>query len=369
MLGRPAGIEGVTIAAAAAAAAMAVGTGCASPPAAKAPSAVAATVPPSPSAAPVPPAASTAALEPLPPVPEPAALPSAVAVDPLSGDGGAPSASTPAESVGALAVASTAAHVLLVDEPPFRPEYARPAPSSAHVHAKKRGRHGRPYHAAARVVVDVPDADRDPAAASFQREARNLGYWPFRTCFEEGLRRLPDLGGTVTLRLRVSPEGLAGGGAVRSTLGDPVVVACMAREAARIHWTAPDQARIADVLVTLGAGDEPVFVPPPVRNAPALLRSLREPWSDVERCFSDGLAKEPDAGGRMELRFRVAPGGTVAEVGEVETRFRPLDVTQCVLGVYRARTLPGGASREETFVYALHFESPPDAPADLTSAR
>jgi hypothetical protein len=356
MLGRTAGIAGVAIAA------MAVAAGCASSPA-RAPIAVASPVP---SVAPAP--MPTAALEPLPP---PLSEPSAAdAVDPSSGEAGAPSASTTADSGAPVAAASTPElHVLLVDEPPFRPEYAHPAPSSAHPHARKRGRHGRPYHPAARVVVDVSGADHDPAAATLQREVRNLGYWPFRTCFEEGLRRSPDLGGTVTLRIRVAPEGLASAGVVRSTLGDPVVVACMAREAAHVHWATLDRAGTADVLVTLGAGDEPVFVPPPVHNAPALRQALREPWSDVERCFSDGLAREPDAGGRMQLRFRVAPGGTVAEVAEAETRFRPLDVTQCVLGVYRARTLPVAASRDETFVYALHFESPPDDPADLTGAR
>jgi hypothetical protein len=356
MLGRTAGIARVTIAA------TAVAAGCASSPA-RAPIAVASAVP---SAAPAP--TATAALEPLPP---PLSEPSAAgAVDPSSGDGGAPSASTTPDSGAAVAaVSAPQVHVLLVDEPPFRPEYARPAPSSAHPHARKRGHHGRPYHPAARVVVDVSGADRDPAAAALQREARNLGYWPFRTCFEEGLRRSPDLGGAVTLRVRVAPEGLASAGVVRSTLGDPIVVACMAREAGHVHWTTPDRAWTADVLVTVGAGDEPVFVPPPVRNAPALLQALRQPWSDVERCFSDGLAREPDAGGRMQLRFRVAPGGTVAEVAEAETRFRPLDVTQCVLGVYRARTLPGAASHDETFVYALHFESPQEDPVNLTSAR
>jgi hypothetical protein len=249
--------------------------------------------------------------------------------------------------------------VLLVDELPFAPAYAHAA--ATHGHGSRRGHHGRPYHAAPRVVVDVPEADRDRAAAALQRAARNAGYWPFRACFEEGLRRAPDLHGTVELRLRASHGDLDGSDVVGSTLRDPVVTACVAREAAALHLPAGDDRRSAAMGVTLGAGDDSVFVPPPVRNAVALRQALRGSWGAVERCFSDGLAHAPEAGGRMELRFRVEPGGGVAEVTEAETRFRAIDVTRCVLGVYRAASLPAaaGARGDATFVYPLHFEAVP----------
>jgi hypothetical protein len=207
----------------------------------------------------------------------------------------------------------------------------------------------------------VPDADQDPAEGELQRAARDQGYWPFRGCFEEGLRRAPDLGGAVTVHLRFSPGGANSADVAASTVHDPVVVACLAREAGHMRLPANDLSRAAVLQITLGAGDEPVFIPPPIRNAQAWRQALRGSWSAVEQCFADVLAKTPDAGGRMELRFRVKPDGVIAEVAEADTRFRAIDVTRCVLGVYRAANLPGVAvsGGDATFVYPLHFEAAP----------
>jgi hypothetical protein len=51
----------------------------------------------------------------------------------------------------------------------------------------------------------------------------------------------------------------------------------------------------------------------------------------------------------------------VHEVAEAGTHFRDVDVTRCVLGVYRAASLPalGAPGRDAAFVYALHFEAAP----------
>jgi hypothetical protein len=67
-------------------------------------------------------------------------------------------------------------------------------------------------------------------------------------------------------------------------------------------------------------------------------------------------------GGRIELKFRVRPGGEVAEVAEGDTRFGDVEVTRCVLGVYRTARLAGIAhgSHDASFVYALHLEARPE---------
>jgi hypothetical protein len=46
--------------------------------------------------------------------------------------------------------------------------------------------------------VDVADASGGASAAELQRVARNVGYWPFRHCYEEGLRRDQKMGGKVS---------------------------------------------------------------------------------------------------------------------------------------------------------------------------
>jgi hypothetical protein len=247
--------------------------------------------------------------------------------------------------------------VLLVDEPPFRPAFLHGAQAASH--GKHRGRHGKPYHAAPRIVVDVTEGD---TSGDLQRTARNLGYWPFRACYEEGLRREAQLGGKVALRVFVAPAGaVERSEAMPSSLVDPVVVACVGREARHLAFPAAPGEREAVFEVTLGTGDEPVFAPPPLANGGPLREALRGSWSAVERCYADRLAKAADVGGRMELHFRVQSSGAVSEVAEGEPRFGDVDVTRCVLGVYRTTRLPVEGSprrqRPSDFVYALHFEA------------
>ena len=89
--------------------------------------------------------------------------------------------------------------------------------------------------------------------------------------------------------------------------------------------------------------------------------------ADWPRALSQLLYDHPDAGGRLELRFRVKADGhatQILEVAEGESRFADIEVTRCVLGVYRTASLPAmhGATHETSFVYALHLEARPAAP-------
>jgi hypothetical protein len=216
-------------------------------------------------------------------------------------------------------------------------------------------------------VVDVPGADHDETAAALQRDARSVGYWPFRACFEEGLRRAPDLGGAVTVRLRARArhEPYDGAEVAASTLADTVVAACVAREAGLLHLRVSAEIEDASLLtprtlrVTLGPGDDAVLSPPAVPQAEEIRDALRAFWPAVERCYAAIFPTSPDAGGRLELRLRLGAGGRVAEIVEGETRFRPAQVTECVLAVYRGARLPGmEASRHDrAFVYPLHLEA------------
>jgi hypothetical protein len=110
----------------------------------------------------------------------------------------------------------------------------------------------------------------------------------------------------------------------------------------------------------LATGDEPVPMPHAVPHADAIREALRASWPAVQQCYASELGKHPDAGGRMELRFRVKADGEILEVSENEPRFGDVEVTKCVLGVYRTAKLPAmHGTHEATFVYALHFESAP----------
>jgi hypothetical protein len=273
------------------------------------------------------------------------------------------------EAMPAAPVPAATMHVVMVDELPFRATHthARELPEHAEHphHGKKHGRHGRPFHPAPGIVVDVPDASGGASAADLQRTARNVGYWPFRHCYEEGLRRDQHMGGKVSLDLGVSPGGGVDAATVAgATLHDESVVLCVAREAQHLTLAPGESAATAKLSVTLATGDEPVPVPHPIPHAEDLRDALRASWPAVQQCYAGELGKHPDAGGRLELKFHVRSGGAIAEVSEGDSRFGDVDLTRCVLGVYRSAKLAsaGRGTHEGSFVYAIHLEARPERP-------
>jgi hypothetical protein len=213
-------------------------------------------------------------------------------------------------------------------------------------------------------VVDVTAAQGGSSAPALQRTARNLGYWPFRQCYEDGLRRDQRLAGKVSLELLINASGSVDRSVVRTTtLRDEAVAACVAREARHLALSSSSAPTTARLEVSLLLGDEPVPTGRPMPNAEPIRDALRGQWSAVRRCYASRLASRPSLGGRMELHFHVRHGEIVdvdelAATGDASGRFGDPDVTRCVLAVYRAARLPHG-QREPSFVYPLRLESAP----------
>jgi hypothetical protein len=254
--------------------------------------------------------------------------------------------------------------VVLVDELPYRWSHlvAKEASERPHASRAKRGHGGRQYHAGPGIVVDATEAQGGPSAAELQGVARSAGYWPFRRCYEEGLRRDQGLAGKVSLDVAVSAAGaIERADVVSATLRDESVALCIGREATHLAFPPRESPTKAKVDISLSAGDEPVTVPRPAMHADELREALRASWPAVEQCYASELAKRPGAGGRMELRFRARSSGEIVEVAEEgEPRFADIDVTRCVLGVYRTTRLPAArvcSARETTFGYAIHLEA------------
>lgn len=263
--------------------------------------------------------------------------------------------------------AAPSARVILVDEAPYKVAHTRALEQPEHEHGRKghrKGRHGRPFHPAPGIVVDVTSAQGGASAADLQRTARNIGYWPFRRCYEDGLRRNQQLTGSISFELG-RQMGQSATQLSESTIKDESVTQCVLREARHLELAWGDSAAdtMADVKVTLSTGDEPVPTPHAVPHADELREALHASWPAVQQCYASDLTKRPDSGGRMELRFRAKSSGEILEVSEEEEpRFGDVDVTRCVLGVYRGAKLPRlHGSHAGTFVYALHFESAPGA--------
>jgi hypothetical protein len=335
-----------------------------------------------------PPTAPTPVIAPAPtPVlaPAPALAPTPV-LAPASASESAPtpapeSAPAPAPTPEpAPAPAPPSPRIVLADEPPFSGTIPRTheSPAPAHTPNPHHGRHGRPYHPAPGIIVAVTDSRGEHSATDTQRVARNLGYWPFRRCYEDALRRDQGLAGKVSLELTVTANGAVERSSVSrsTTLRDENAAACMARQALKLPLPSGDAPSDVKFDVSLATGDEPVPVPRSVPRAGTLRDALHGPWDAVQRCYADVLAAHPEAGGEMDLNFRVKRSGQasrVVEVAEGEARFEEPTVTRCVLALYQGMELPAfpGAreSSSASFVYALHFEAMPDAPPEPTANR
>jgi hypothetical protein len=210
----------------------------------------------------------------------------------------------------------------------------------------------------------VPEA-QGASAAALQRAARNYGYWPFRRCYEDGLRHDQHLAGKIVLDLSIAADGTVRGAVAAADLADESVVLCVAREAQQLSLGAPEGGGRAEakVAVKFWTGDEPFPVARPVPHADEVHDALRASWPAVEECYTAALAKRPGAGGSIDLRFRVAVDGSVVDVSEEgEPRFGDPEVTRCILDVYRAAKLAPRGSRgqqELRFGYAIHLEAGP----------
>jgi hypothetical protein len=285
----------------------------------------------------------------------------------------------PAPAAATTAPAASVA-VSIADELPYlathpRDEDAVESRSRKHTggttsaRSKRRGKK-RPYHPAPREVVDITSAAVGASQADVQRVARSKGYNPFRSCFEEGLRRDQKLGGKITVDFTLGANGqVVGAKKTAATLGDDSVVQCVVREAGRLELAHPESGTPAiTMVVTLSPGDDPIPVPRAAPHADRLREALRTRWSGVEVCYKDGLTRRPDLGGRLEVKLRVSPHGDVLEAGEGATRFGDAAVTKCVVDVMKDAKLPKlGTKHETSFVYALHVESPPSATDDVAN--
>ncbi len=271
---------------------------------------------------------------------------------------GALGASATCAVCAASAAADEPARVLLTDEGPYLPgTQGAFVPHRDQYHRPPHGSSHRPYHPAPGIIVDVLDTG-GAVIPGLQRTARNLGYWPFRHCYEDGLRRNQALGGAVWLDLHLAPDASARRTEVTSSsMRDGVVTACVAREAHRLVLDAVDAAMTARVRVLLALGDEPVQGPIPIPGGSDVRATLRASWPDATACFEASLARHPDAGGRIELRFEIDDEGAIARVAQSGVPYPDAETGACVADVYRkvplsiTHAVPGKA-----FVYAVHFE-------------
>lgn len=246
-------------------------------------------------------------------------------------------------------------------------------------------RSNRPnYHPAPRVVVDVKGVGRTlserasrsnfATVPSLLAEARNMGYWPFRTCFEQSLRNTPELNGQVQVRLRIAASGRVVQARLRAAkIPSRATADCVLRAAGALTFRKPPARRVdVDLSVKFWPGDAPL----PARNEPGtpgwnsgpLGNALAANAAELAQCCAEALARDAKLWGRLAFLVDVNAAGNVIASKEVESRFPDHEASECMRGALsRLPALPTPVPPQ--FMLALRCGHPPvQAPITVPSA-
>lgn len=247
------------------------------------------------------------------------------------------------------------------------------------------------FHPAPRVHVSLDGAPlRLPDRARGKRgvlsrvavlaQARNFGYWPFRVCFEEGLRRFAKLSGATAMRLSVARDGHVSKSTVIQTgLQQSDVSQCLTEKARRFRFSpAPSRPFSLRLIVDLHPGDAPLPDTVPVQPAEArqaevestpklhaqsALEALGAARGRVAECYARAASGDPKLWGRLAILLDVDPKGRVTSAAQYESQFPAAGVVACAKEAVRGAqfsTAPGeGAGMR--LVWALRLGAPATA--------
>lgn len=217
----------------------------------------------------------------------------------------------------------------------------------------------------ARVDPKSKKPDRVLSQASLLARSRKYGYWPFRLCFEEGLRKKPTLGGKTRIRFRVNRAGrILMKRLVQTKLEDRDVAQCLVEAASEIELLPAHRSIDVEASIDLWRGDAPLptLVEPP-EKAPnldheALTPVLEAARPSFEACYRSALVRDPKVWGRVELALQVDPTGVVTSATERDSHFPDKETVSCVIETARALQFPPKKSRP-SFLFGLRFGNAP----------
>jgi hypothetical protein len=254
------------------------------------------------------------------------------------------------------------------------------------------------YHPGARVRVDaeamgtrLPErAPRDRrtgralrvlTASTLVAHLRKYGYWPYRLCFEEGLRKDQALKGETLVRADVDANGrIVSTRLLDTKLGNASVAECLSRKTLALQVPAPGRALRVKVGIKLWPGDAPVpSIGPPdgatLENSGRIdIAAVRSATSastgDVAACYAAALERDPGLWGRIELRIDLDERGRVRKVAEHESRFPAREVVSCAADSLQQVAFPRPSDGPISVVYAIRLGRPPESasPAPATQA-
>jgi hypothetical protein len=197
------------------------------------------------------------------------------------------------------------------------------------------------FHPAVRVVVDTKPLVRlgtdGLTARQVAAESRSQGYWPFRLCYEAGLREHLAASGQAKFRFSIANTGKVSH--VRRLSADltPGLVDCLRKAVYQWRFAPRPRRRVdVDLSIKLWPGDVPV-VPLPtgsVSIAPAAAEAFLLTLPLVQACYEPGLSRDPRLWGRIELALQLDDQGQIRQANEV-TQFGDVHVVECITSALR----------------------------------
>jgi hypothetical protein len=229
------------------------------------------------------------------------------------------------------------------------------------------------FHPGTRVVVKLEFGQSRRRAAGRERRylahARKYGYWPFRLCFEEGLRQNPKLHGQTEFGVSVDQRGRVRAVRLLATrLEDQAVAACLADRVRELVFAPPARVDLR-MTVELWPGDAPIEPAPPSADlgpdnpgkldAEAVFAVVHAARPELVRCYEEGLARDPELWGRLELRVDQDHQGRLGRLGEQQSHFPDRKAALCVVDTLRNLGWPRPSEGPLSWVLGLRFGHPP----------
>jgi hypothetical protein len=245
------------------------------------------------------------------------------------------------------------------------------------------------YHPGARVRVDaaaigvrLPErAARDRrtgrplhalTAPGLQAHLRKYGYWPYRLCFEEGLRKQQTLKGETLVRADVDSHGrIVSTRLLGTKLADASVAECLTKKTQSLQLPMPGRPIRVKLEIKLWPGDAPVpSIGPPDNQVSAIESRVRfdvaavrnataAATGDIAACYAAALERDSGLWGRVELRIDLDERGQTRRIVENESRFPDPEVVRCAAFALKQVAFPAPKDGPLTLVYAIRLGQPP----------
>ncbi len=239
------------------------------------------------------------------------------------------------------------------------------------------------YHPGARVVVDtkilnaklpeyVPRSKRQSVLSQWRVTTitRKYGYWPFRICFEDGLRKDQALKGRTLIRMSIGRDRRIHGARLLETdfKNAPEVAKCLVARAndhrKLVYDPAPPRRLDVELSIKLWPGDArvPSLGPPDDTwenpgqlDRAAIDKNVAPALEHIRKCYAKGLHDDPQLWGRLAIRVDLDENGRVLGVSEHDSRFPDRRVSRCVVSAIRRVSFGPARAGKLSFVLGFRF--------------